>query len=265
LFPRGNGPSLESSGLTGLWGASSVGLEETTTELQATGLERDQGVDTIVIISNASANGYDLLAALRHRQIRAIQRPWSESRREIERIKPDSIVLDPPNGEHLASIIRPIRQIAGLENIPLFVVVEADRVEEAADLEEADDFFMRPLRPIEIIARIRSKHRLSEVGEDELITVGPLTVDREGYEARVDGKRIDLTYQEFELLKFLVSHPGKTFTREQLLTRVWGYLDYGGSRTVDIHVRRIRAKLGHPSAGWLNTVRHVGYKWALEV
>ena len=83
----------------------------------------------------------------------------------------------------------------------------------------------------------------------------------ETYQAAVGGTPLDLTYMEYELLKFLASHPGKVFTRETLLSRVWGYEYYGGARTVDVHVRRLRAKLGEEHANLIQTVRSVGYRF----
>ena len=90
---------------------------------------------------------------------------------------------------------------------------------------------------------------------------GPLLLNLETYQAAIGGKPLDLTYMEYELLKFLASHPGKVFTRETLLSRVWGYEYYGGARTVDVHVRRLRAKLGEEHAGLIQTVRSVGYRF----
>jgi DNA-binding response OmpR family regulator len=81
-----------------------------------------------------------------------------------------------------------------------------------------------------------------------------------GYEVSVGGRRLDLTHQEFELLRFLAQHRGRVFTRDQLLQKVWGYQYTGGTRTVDIHVRRLRAKLGPMQSALIATVRHVGYK-----
>ena len=83
----------------------------------------------------------------------------------------------------------------------------------------------------------------------------------ETYQAAIDGRPLDLTYMEYELLKFLSSNPGRVFTRETLLSRVWGYEYYGGARTVDVHIRRLRAKLGEEYAGLIQTVRSVGYKF----
>lgn len=95
----------------------------------------------------------------------------------------------------------------------------------------------------------------------ELVEYGDLVLNLETYQAGIAGKPLDLTYMEYELLKFFVTHPGKVFTREQLLSRVWGYEYYGGARTVDVHVRRLRAKLGEEQANLIQTVRSVGYRF----
>jgi DNA-binding response OmpR family regulator len=124
-----------------------------------------------------------------------------------------------------------------------------------------DDFILRPLVPAELYARLRQldwKH--AAFGSDEVIKVDDLVIDMAGYEARLRGRRLDFTHQEFELLRFLAQNRGRVFTREQLLQKVWGYEYAGGTRTVDIHVRRVRAKLGMTVGGAIETVRNVGYK-----
>ena len=125
-----------------------------------------------------------------------------------------------------------------------------------------DDFCLTPFHPRELEARI--KHLFWKTGRGtrpELIEYGELVLNLETYQAAVAGQPIDLTYMEYELLKFLASHPGKVFTRETLLSRVWGYEYYGGARTVDVHVRRLRAKLGEEHANLIQTVRSVGYRF----
>ncbi|WP_345960870.1 response regulator transcription factor, partial [Glycomyces tenuis] len=94
-----------------------------------------------------------------------------------------------------------------------------------------------------------------------VIRAGDLTVDPDTYAAKLKGQPLDLTYKEFELLRFLAQHPGRVFTREQLLREVWGYDYFGGTRTVDVHVRRLRAKLGSEYESMIGTVRQVGYKF----
>lgn len=97
-------------------------------------------------------------------------------------------------------------------------------------------------------------------GSDTIITFGPLSLNVETYQAMVDGRALDLTYMEYELLRFLANSPGKVFSREILLSEVWGYDYYGGARTVDVHIRRLRSKLGEEHANLISTIRSVGYR-----
>jgi DNA-binding response OmpR family regulator len=97
-----------------------------------------------------------------------------------------------------------------------------------------------------------------------LITYGPITINTDTYQVLCDNRTLDLAYMEYELLKFLVSKPGKVFSRQALLSRVWGYEYYGGARTVDVHIRRLRAKLGEEHANLVQTVRSVGYRFGLS-
>jgi DNA-binding response OmpR family regulator len=125
-----------------------------------------------------------------------------------------------------------------------------------------DDFCLLPLRSGEL--RRRLEHLFWRTGRGtrpELVEYGPLLLNLETYQAAIGARPLDLTYMEYELLKFLASHPGKVFTRETLLSRVWGYEYYGGARTVDVHIRRLRAKLGEEHAGLIQTVRSVGYRF----
>ena len=125
-----------------------------------------------------------------------------------------------------------------------------------------DDFCLDPFHPRELEARLR--HLLWRAGSGtgpEVVDHGGLVLNLETYQAAIDGRPLDLTYMEYELLKFLAQHPGRVFTRETLLSRVWGYEYYGGARTVDVHVRRLRAKLGEEHAGLITTVRSVGYRF----
>jgi DNA-binding response OmpR family regulator len=125
-----------------------------------------------------------------------------------------------------------------------------------------DDFCLTPFHPRELEARLR--HQLWRTGggtRPELVEYGTLVLNLETYQASIQGRPLDLTYMEYELLKFLAQHPGKVFTREMLLSRVWGYEYYGGARTVDVHIRRLRAKLGEEHASLISTVRSVGYRF----
>ena len=126
-----------------------------------------------------------------------------------------------------------------------------------------DDFCVSPAHPAARAAG--GGHLRAPVAGLALGPVGvqyeALVLNLETYQAAIDGQPLDLTYMEYELLKFLASNPGRVFTREILLSRVWGYEYYGGARTVDVHIRRLRAKLGEEHAGMIQTVRSVGYKF----
>ena len=125
-----------------------------------------------------------------------------------------------------------------------------------------DDFCLTPFHPTELEARLRHLFWRTGTGSrPELVEYGPLVLNLETYQAAIDAHPVDLTYMEYELLKFLAQHPGRVFTRETLLSRVWGYEYYGGARTVDVHIRRLRAKLGEHHAGLILTVRSVGYRF----
>lgn len=148
-----------------------------------------------------------------------------------------------------------------LEPLLLLIgVVQLTDLELREDL--FDDFCVTPFQPTELEARL--KHLFWRTGRGtrpELVEHGPLVLNLETYQAAIEGKPLDLTYMEYELLKFLSTHPGKVFTRETLLSRVWGYEYYGGARTVDVHIRRLRAKLGEEHANLIHTVRSVGYRF----
>jgi DNA-binding response OmpR family regulator len=127
-----------------------------------------------------------------------------------------------------------------------------------------DDVILETAGPAEVEARLRlATGRLSAAADDSPMEIrnGDLSVDEATYSAKLKGRVLDLTFKEFELLKYLAQHPGRVFTRAQLLQEVWGYDYFGGTRTVDVHVRRLRAKLGPEHEALIGTVRNVGYRF----
>ena len=153
-------------------------------------------------------------------------------------------------------------------SIPLLVVVTEGGLAGLTSDWGIDDVILDTAGPAEIEARLRLvMGRTNEAAEDETgpITAGALVIDEVTYSVRLRGRLLDLTYKEFELLKYLAQHPGRVFTRSQLLQEVWGYDYFGGTRTVDVHVRRLRAKLGTDYEVLIGTVRNVGYRFVPEV
>ncbi|MFI6156241.1 winged-helix domain-containing protein [Kitasatospora sp. NPDC051170] len=129
-----------------------------------------------------------------------------------------------------------------------------------------DDVLLDTAGPAEVEARLRLALGRLQVAVDESpmeIRNGELSVDEATYSAKLKGRALDLTFKEFELLKYLAQHPGRVFTRAQLLQEVWGYDYFGGTRTVDVHVRRLRAKLGVENEQLIGTVRNVGYRFVV--
>ncbi len=155
--------------------------------------------------------------------------------------------------------LRAARKVQELEGTPTIVALPPRQITSFDPASGFDDFIVVPCVPAEIYARIRALewHR-SEFSTEERLKVGTLVVDRAAHEVTVEGRRVELTAKEFALLSFLATHRGRVHSRETLLSRVWGSRYDGGARTVDIHVRRLRAKLG--DAFPLETLRGAGYK-----
>ena len=127
-----------------------------------------------------------------------------------------------------------------------------------------DDVLLETAGPAEVDARLRlAVGRQSRDEGSSMIRASGVVIDEASYSAKVHGRTLDLTFKEFELLRFFATHPSRVFTREQLLSEVWGYDYFGGTRTVDVHVRRLRAKLGDMES-LIGTVRNVGYRFTLH-
>ena len=125
-----------------------------------------------------------------------------------------------------------------------------------------DDFLVWPAPTSELVARLRRAFwRRTGVDSNNAVRCGDLVMDFSSYRVFLSGRPVDLTYKEYELLRFLASHPDRVFTRETLLNRVWGYEFYGGARTVDVHIRRLRSKLEDADHSFIETVRNVGYRF----
>ena len=190
--------------------------------------------------------------------------------------QPDLVVLDLMlPGKDGYDICREIRKTS---DVPIIMLTaRSDTLDKVVGLElGADDYVQKPFEPKELLARVKAILRRSEKREaapaeaseakesNEVISYEGFTVDTARYVVTVDGKEIDIPPKELELLFFLASHPNRVFTREQLLENVWGYDFYGESRTVDVHVKRIREKLEKPNVktNWqIKTVWGVGYKF----
>lgn len=168
---------------------------------------------------------------------------------------------------HARDLCRLIRT-TGTEQPVLLVVTEGGLAVVSHDW-GMDDVVLHTCGPAELEARIKlavgraAALRDAADPDAHLIRSGEVTVDEATYTAKLGGRPLDLTFKEFELLKFLAQHPGRVFSRQQLLQEVWGYDYFGGTRTVDVHVRRLRAKLGPEHETLIGTVRNVGYRFVV--
>ena len=145
--------------------------------------------------------------------------------------------------------------------VPLLAVVTEGGMAVIGPEWGVSDVVLAGAGPAEVHARLRLLAARAGGDGSGLVSLGDLTIEEDTYTARLRGRPLELTYKEFELLKFLAQHPGRVFTREQLVTEVWGYDFFGGTRTVDVHVRRLRAKLGAEHESMIGTVRNVGYRF----
>jgi DNA-binding response OmpR family regulator len=180
----------------------------------------------------------------------------------------DAVLLDARRELATARTTSRLLRTTGLSTPLILVLTEGGLAAVATDW-GADDVLIDSAGPAEVEARLRlALARVAAASETsatpEEIRSGALSIDEATYQARIAGRSLDLTFKEFELLKFLAQHPGRVFNRAQLLQEVWGYDYFGGTRTVDVHVRRLRAKLGAEHESLIGTVRNVGYKFVAQ-
>ncbi len=200
------------------------------------------------------------LGLLAH-QIRVLP---AEASALLEAPRSDALLVDGRRDlAHIRALTRLVRQ-TGVDCPVLLITTEGGLAAVNAEW-GIDDVLLDVAGPAEVEARLRlaigRTAVADEVDADAELRLGELTIDESAYSARIRGRSLDLTFKEFELLRFLASHAGRVFTRAQLLQEVWGYDYYGGTRTVDVHVRRLRAKLGAEHEALIGTVRNVGYRF----
>ena len=172
----------------------------------------------------------------------------------------DAVLVDVASltDERAEAIVRQIQE----QHLAAILLLPADRVQDYDVLPPADDLVLYPFRDGELALRIKQAvARLRGQAGRGAIKAGDLTIDPERYEVSLGGRRIVLTYTEYQLLVLLASNPGRVYSREALLSRIWGYDYFGGTRTVDVHIRRLRSKLEIADRTYIETVWNVGYRF----
>jgi len=178
----------------------------------------------------------------------------------VRALDPSVLIVDA--GEHPAQAWSVLLVLQEDRGMPVLAIVDRDQLERYPWHEVVDEFVYPGAPPAEVGLRVAMMRRRAGVSDGSSIRLGPLAIDADSYRVTAAGRPLDLTFKEFELLRFLASRAGRVFTRPALLREVWGYDFYGGTRTVDVHVRRLRAKLGPEHEQLIQTVRSVGYRAA---
>lgn len=179
--------------------------------------------------------------------------------------KLDILLVDLSNTPDL-STVHVLKKEVLFKESPIIALIKRESLQNIELSNEVDDFISIPYSLEEIEFRIRSVlWRLNRVDIVDGLRFKDLAIDFSRYEVIFKGKVLDLAYKEYELLKFLAAHPGRVFTREALLDKVWGYNYYGGTRTVDVHIRRLRSKIEDERHTYIDTVRNVGYRFNLDL
>lgn len=178
--------------------------------------------------------------------------------------RPDLILLDftLPRDPVIQSIFRKFKKDRFFKETPIFAILPEDGIRLLDGLPGLEDFISAPFSGAEFLARVKAilKKALSTDSND-LIKTGDLVIDVNKYEVLLNGNKVELTFKEYELLKFLSSNKGRVYSRDQLLDKIWGYDYYGGTRTVDVHIRRLRSKIEDKKHVFIATIRNIGYKF----
>lgn len=166
---------------------------------------------------------------------------------------------------HTESMLEQLCKLRMMRNIPAIALISEERLGQLDSNLGIDDFVVKPWRLAEVVTRTKlSIKKTNNLRGKDLIKCGALVIDTAKCEVSIDGRLLALTFKEYELLKFLAKNRGRVFTREALLNEVWGYDYYGGDRTVDVHIRRLRSKIEDSGHTFIETVRNIGYRFRDE-
>jgi DNA-binding response OmpR family regulator len=216
---------------------------------------------SIMLLTNASGPSIDVLPALEllAHEVRIFP---AAATALLDADAADVVMVDARKDLSGSRSLCQLLRTTGL-SAPIILILTEGGMAAVSSLWQADDVVLDSAGPAEVEARLRlATARPANAGDDSTeIRAAGVVIDEASYTAKVHGEPLNLTYKEFELLKYLAQHPGRVFTRDQLLHEVWGYDYYGGTRTVDVHVRRLRAKLGADHEQLIGTVRNVGYRF----
>lgn len=219
---------------------------------------------TVLFIADSLDNAHKFQSVLSGLDVDVVAGPSAQFKKLLAQHPSHDLVIYEARGDALDTVAQAESLLVEDGSTSMLVIVnEAQLSEFRLPVQIKADFVVHGASAEECAARIRQLlWPGNESSTSDYISVDNMTINLATYQVKVNGEPLDFTYLEYALLAFLVTHPGRTYSRDALLRRVWGFDYYGGSRTVDVHVRRVRAKLGPELAQRLETVRGVGYLWS---
>jgi len=215
----------------------------------------------LLIVADEIKTAEPIEASLTRRGFTCVSANYISALRAVARNTPDLAVFTMPDyfDNYTWELLKNMKKD---RNLPVLALLSSKMVASLDNRREIDDFIIHPYHVDELILRInRLLKKTKDAESSELIKCNGLTIDLVTCEVTVDGKKADLTFKEYELLKLMARNRGRVFTREALLDKIWGYDYYGGDRTVDVHMRRLRSKIEDANHTYIETVRNIGYRF----
>jgi DNA-binding response OmpR family regulator len=210
----------------------------------------------IIVIARQNDETVRLCSELNRHGFQCLITNSNDALEQVRKNTASLLLIEFTGSPDIEALCRYFRREKGLPIIALAPLEKLDSLNGYVD-----DFIVKPYNTKELATRAkRLISKESNVSTEQIRTAG-ITIDPDKYEVYVDGKLVSLTFKEYELLKFLASHPGRVFTRDSLLNQVWSEDYFGGDRTVDVHIRRLRSKIEVPSRIYIETVRNIGYRF----
>jgi len=238
-----------------------LSIERNGSKILQVSTKEIKAMERILIISTDAALTDNLRREITHGGYDCASVAGDDALKAIDSQSPRLIIVD--NSRRFdAGAMELIASIKKRKELPVIALVAAEDLAGLDDYDIIDDFTIYPYDETELLLRVKrllQKNKKSE--SDGIIQRNGLTIDLVTCEVTVDGKKADLTYKEYELLKLMAGSPGRVFTREALLDKIWGYDYFGGDRTVDVHMRRLRSKIEDANHNYIETVRNVGYRF----
>ncbi len=181
---------------------------------------------------------------------------------ELPAHTPDMVILEVADSFPTPKSLNLITRLKKKTALPVLAIADNDNMDSLLTLNKIDDFIILPYQKDELILRIkRLLQKVKNIESSDILKCDGLTIDLVKYEVTLENRVIELTFKEYELLLYLASNKGRVFTREALLNKVWGFDYFGGDRTVDVHIRRLRSKIEDSEHTFIDTVRNIGYRF----